>query len=80
MHLPKIAWTICSTHNTTLKHSPGHLMFYRNIIIQLQRLINWNLIRSNKHSITILNNLQENNKQLEWNYKLGNKVLLDYAQ
>ena len=48
------------------------------MILQTQRLINWDLIRQNKRSIAIRNNLRENSSRLEWDYKIGDKVLLDY--
>jgi len=48
------------------------------MILQTQRSINWDLIRHNKHNTAIRNNIRENNTRLEWDYKLGDKVLLDY--
>ena len=36
IYLSKISWAIRSTYNTTLKHSPGYLVFNRDMILQMQ--------------------------------------------
>ena len=36
------------------------------------------MIRLNKHNKAIRNNIRENNKRIEYEYKVGDLVLLDY--
>ena len=78
IYLAKISWAIRSTHNTTLKYSPGHIVLHRDMIVQTQKMINWELIKQNKHNVAVRNNLRENSTRLEWDYRIGDKVLLDY--
>ena len=78
IYLAKISWAIRSTFNTITKYIPGQSVFNYDMILQTQRLINWDLIISNKRNTAIRNNLQENNKRIAWNCKVGDKVLLDY--
>ena len=40
IYLAKISWAIRSTNNTTLKYSPGQLVFNHDIILQTEHLIN----------------------------------------
>ena len=48
------------------------------MILGTQRMINWDLIKSNKMKLALRNNMQENSRRLEWDYKVGDKALLDY--
>ena len=48
------------------------------MLLQTQRSESWELICNNKHNIAINNNIKENNNRIEWEYKVGDKVLLDY--
>ena len=41
-------------------------------------MINWELIKQNKHNVAVRNNLRENSTRLEWDYRIRDKVLLDY--
>ena len=65
IYLAKVSWAMHSTYNATLKYTPGELVFNRDMILQSQRLINWDIIRNNKYNISVRNNLQENRKRLE---------------
>ena len=76
--LSKISWAIKSIYNTTTKYSPAQLVFNRDMILNTQSLIDWDLIRQNKHSIAIRNNIKENSKRIEYEYNIGDEVLLDY--
>lgn len=49
------------------------------MIVQTQRLINWDLIKQNKRNVAIRNNLRENNSRLEWDYNIRDKVRLDHT-
>ena len=47
------------------------------MILDTQNLIDWSSIRQNKHNIAIRNNIRKNNKRIEYEYKIGDQVLLD---
>merc|ERR1711920_1009175 len=78
IYLAKVSWAIRSTFSTITKFTPCQLAFNRDMILKAQKQVNWKIIRDNKHERTIRNNLKENSTRLEWAYKIGDKVLLDY--
>ena len=47
-YLAKISQAIHTTFNTITKYTPSHLVFNRDMILQFQRMINLDLIISNK--------------------------------
>ena len=62
-----------SAHNATLKCTPGEFDFNRDVMLQSQRLFNWDIVRNNKRNVSVRNNLLENKKRLEWNYRIGDE-------
>ena len=78
LYLSKISWAIRSAFNTTSKFLPRQLTFNDNIILQTQCSANWEFIKTNNHNIAINNNIKEKNNRISWDYKVRDKVLLDY--
>ena len=70
------AFAVRSTYHTTLKKTPGQLVFGRNIIFNIQHVANWEFIRQNKQRRIDKNNKAENAKRIDHQYKEGDLVLL----
>ena len=74
--LSATAFAVRSTYHTTLKKSPGQLVFGRDMIFNIQHKANWEFIKQRKQKIINKNNKQENSKRISFEYKKGQKVLL----
>ncbi len=72
--LDNVAWAICSTYHTVLKASPGAAIFGRVMLFDIPA--DWNKIGDYRQHQTNLNRARENSKQVDYDYKVGNKVLL----
>ncbi len=67
---------ICSTYHTVLKASPGAAIFGCNMLFNIPFIVNWNKIGDYRQRQTDLNTARENSKQVHYDYKVGDKVLL----
>jgi hypothetical protein len=74
--LDNAAWAICSTYHTVLKASPGAAIFGCNMLIDILFIADWNKIGDYRQCQTDLNTAHENSKQVDYDNKVGNKVLL----
>jgi hypothetical protein len=74
--LNNAAWAICSTYHTVLKASPGAAIFGCNMLFNIPFIANWNKIGDYRQRQTDLNMANKNSKQVDYDYKVGNKVLL----
>ena len=74
--LSATAFAIRSTFHTTLRKSPGQLVFGRDMILNINHVANWEFIRERKQKLIDKNNQRENQKRIPHNYQLGDKVLL----
>jgi hypothetical protein len=70
------AWAICSTYHTVLKASPGAAIFGRYMLFDILLITGWNKIGDYRQRQTDLNTARKNSKQVNYDYKVGNKVLL----
>ncbi len=69
-------FAVRSTYHTTLKKTPGQLVFGRDMIFNIQHVANWKFIRQNKQCHIDKNNKAENAKRVAYSYKEGDLVLL----
>ena len=69
--LPNVAWAIRSTYHTVHKASPGGAIFGLDMLFNTPFLVDWTKIGDQRHDT-----LHENNECLDWDYKIGDKVLL----
>ena len=53
------------------------LVFGRNAIMNIKFLADWKYIQQRKQKIINQNNQKENSKRILYNYKIGDKVLMD---
>ena len=74
--LTDAAWAIRSTYHTVLKASPGAAIFGQDMLFDIPFLADWNKIGEYRQHQTDLNTEQENSSHRDWDYKVGDQVLL----
>ena len=74
-----ICWAIRSTYHTTLKVTPGQLVFGRDMIFNIRHEADWQLIQERKRARITANNERENERRREHDYAIGDKVLITKA-
>ncbi len=70
------AWAIHCTYHTVLKASPGARIFDCNMLFNIPFIADWNKIGGYRQRQTNLDTAYTNSKQVDNDYKVGNKVLL----
>ena len=70
------AWAICSTYHTVLKASPGVAIFGRDMLFDIPFLADWNKIGDYRQSQTDHSAECKNSKRINYDYKVGDKVLI----
>jgi hypothetical protein len=74
--LDNAAWAIRSTYHTVLKASPGAAIFGCDMLFDIPFIADWNKIGDYRQCQTDLNTARINSKQMDYDYKVGDKVLL----
>jgi hypothetical protein len=74
--LSDAAWAIHSTYHTVLKASPGAAIFGQDILFDILFIADWQKIGEHRQRLTDLNNTLENKGRIDYDYKVGQKVLL----
>ncbi len=74
--LSATAFAVRSTFHTTLRQSPGQLVFGRDMIFNIKHVANWEYIRQRKQQIIDKNNQRENARRVKHVYSVGDQVLL----
>jgi hypothetical protein len=74
--LTDAAWAVRSTYHTVLKASPGAAIFGRDMLFDIPFLADWNKIGDHRQRQTDHNTARENKSRVDWDYKIGDKVLL----
>jgi hypothetical protein len=74
--LDNVAWAIRSTYDTVLKVSPGAVIFGCDRLFDIPFIANRNKIGDYRQHQTDLNTARKNSKQVDYDYKVGHKVLL----
>jgi len=69
-------WAICSTYHTVLKASPGAAIFGRDMLFDIRFVADWHKIGDYRQRQTDRSNIRENNKRVDYDYKVGDKVLI----
>ena len=70
------AFAVRSTMHTTLKKTPGQLVFGRDMIFNMKHEANWEYIKKRKQELINKNNKRENATRVQHKYSVGDKVLL----
>jgi hypothetical protein len=71
-----VAWAIHSTYHTVLKASPGAAVFRQDMLIDIPFVADWRKIGEWRRPLTDHGNPQENAKQINYDYKVRDKVLV----
>ena len=74
--LSAVAFAVRSTLHSTLKKTPGQLVFGRDMILNIQHQADWEYIKQKKQNKINENNKRENSKRKPHTYRVGDKVLL----
>jgi hypothetical protein len=74
--LSDAAWAICSTYHTVLKASPGAAIFGRDMLFDIPFIADWQKIGEHRQRLTDLNNACENKGRIDYDYKVGQKILV----
>ncbi len=74
--LDNAAWAICSTYHTVLKASPGTTIFGHAMLFDIPFVADWHKIGDRRQSLTDCGNQCQNAKRIDYDYKVGDKVLL----
>ncbi len=74
--LSDAAWAIRSTYLTVLKASPGAAIFGQDMLFDIPFIADWQKIGEHRLQLTDLNNAHENKGRIDYNYKVGQKLLL----
>jgi hypothetical protein len=69
-------WAVCSTYYTVLKASSGAAIFGRDMLFDIPFIADWQKIGEHRQKRTDLNNAHENEGRIDYDYKVGEKVLL----
>ncbi len=74
--LDNAAWAIRSTYHTVLKASPGAAIFGQDMLFNIPIVADWCRIGERRQSLTDCGNQHENAKPIDYDYKVGDKVLV----
>jgi hypothetical protein len=76
VYLDNAAWAICSTYHMVLKASPGAVIFGCDMLFDIPFVADWHKIGEQRQLLTNHGNQHENAKRIDYDYKVGDKVLL----
>ena len=74
--LTAIAHAVRSTVHTTMGATPSQLVFGRDSILNKPFTPDWDKIREKKQKLINENNKKENEKRIEYQYNVGDKIML----
>jgi hypothetical protein len=74
--LDNVAWAICSTYHTVLKASPGAAIFGCDMLFDIPFVADWRKVGEQRQSLTDRGNQRKKDKCIDYNYKVGDKVLV----
>jgi hypothetical protein len=69
-------YAIRSTFHTTLKATPGQLVFGRDMVLPIKFIAYWGAIEQQRQKEMGRNNRIENASRISHDYKVGDKILL----
>ena len=70
------AWAVRSTYHTVLKASPGAAIFGQDMLFDILFIADWQKIGEHRQQLTNLINTHEDKGRIDYDYKVGKKVLL----
>jgi transposase InsO family protein len=70
------AWAVRSTHHTVLRSTPGAAIFGRDMLFDIPYIADWKAIGQRRQQLVDQNTAQENAKRVDFDYQVGQKVML----
>jgi hypothetical protein len=70
------AWAIRSSYYTVLKASSGAAIFERDMLFDIPFIADWKQIGEFRQHTTDCRNERENKTRVDFNYKVGDKILI----
>jgi hypothetical protein len=74
--LSDAAWAVRSTYHTVLKASPGAAILGQDMLFDIPFIADWRKIGEYRQRLTDFSNAHENKGRIDYDYKVGQKVLL----
>jgi hypothetical protein len=74
--LSDATWAVHSTYHTVLKASPGAAIYGQDMLFVIPFIADWQKIGEHRQQLTDLNNAHENKGRIDYDYNVGQKVLL----
>ena len=74
--LQDISYVMCSTHHTSIEDTPVQLVFGHDMLFNMPYTANWTHIEQNKEITINKYNLTENDKRVEYDYKVDDEVYI----
>ena len=78
--LSNCAWAIRTTAHTIMEATPAQLVFGRDMLFDLSFKTKWKSIKEKRQTAIEHNNERENSKRTKYEYKVGDKVLLERGE
>jgi len=69
------SWAIRSSYHSTLKATPGQLVFGRDMLLDLKYRADWAGIKLRKQNLIDKGVVRENKSRVQHDYKVGDRVL-----
>ena len=73
--LSSVAWAIRASYHSTLQAMTAKLVFGRDMLFNIKKINNWQLITNNKCKKIAYNIARENTERTPHQYKIGDEVL-----
>jgi hypothetical protein len=70
------SYAIRSTFHTTLKATPGQLVFGRDMVLPIKFMAHWGVIEQQRQKEMGRNNRRDNASRIRHDYKVGDKIIL----
>ena len=74
--LNNVTWAICSTYHIVLKATPGLAIFGWDMLFNIPFMANWTKVGDYRQRQTDRNTACEIMKCVDWDYTIGDKVLV----
>ena len=74
--LASVAWAVRASYNSSTDSTPAQLVFGRDMMFNIQTLVNWKEMSLRKQKLVDKANLRENKHRVDFDFQVGNKVYI----
>ena len=75
--LASVAWAVRASYNSSTDATPAQLVFGRDMMFNLQTLVDWKELSLKKQQTTDVANLRENKNRIDYDYQIGTQVYIN---